>query len=365
MRSGSPEAHGSNNFDFVRVVAALCVVVSHQYALNGLPEPTFLNVHTLGGLGVLIFFSVSGYLVAQSWTADPHPLRFAARRLLRIWPALALVILVCTFVWGPLVSPLGWREYLRHPAVPEYLRNLIFSMKGALPIHLDGNALPYAVNGPLWTIPLELQCYLALAVLGLAGLLRSVWWVAALTAALVVRYAVVEARGDQLADILGWTLEQHFLLEFGLFFAAGTILHHVHLARPWHRPALFGLTLSAGTIAILLGRPLLGLWLIVPCTVVLVGTAATPYLRRAGRFGDPSYGLYIFAFPIQQTLIWLNKGRLGWTTLFLLTLLACFAAAFASWHLVEKRVLRLKPRRPRAAPSRRLDLPSNTVPGRP
>lgn len=79
-------------------------------------------------------------------------------------------------------------------------------------------------------------------------------------------------------------------------------------------------------------------------------------MRATGRFGDPSYGLYIFAFPIQQTLIWLNHGRLGWMPLFLLTLLACFAAAFASWHLVEKRALRLKPRRPRSAPSREPDL---------
>jgi len=78
--STTPRDAHLNNFDVVRVVAALFVVVSHQFALTGLPEPTFLNVHTLGGLGVLVFFSVSGYLVAQSWQADPHVLRFAARR---------------------------------------------------------------------------------------------------------------------------------------------------------------------------------------------------------------------------------------------------------------------------------------------
>ena len=58
--------HRQNNFDLVRVLAALFVLISHQHALNGLPEPTFLNVHTIGGLGVLIFFSISGFLVAQS-----------------------------------------------------------------------------------------------------------------------------------------------------------------------------------------------------------------------------------------------------------------------------------------------------------
>jgi peptidoglycan/LPS O-acetylase OafA/YrhL len=86
--------------------------------------------------------------------------------------------------------------------------------------------------------------------------------------------------------------------------------------------------------------------------VLAVGNASTPYLRRAGRFGDLSYGTYIYAFPVQQTLIWLFKDRLSWTAVFALTVATTLALAFASWHLVEKRALRLKPqvRRKVAAP---------------
>lgn len=338
-----------NNFDFIRLAAALCVVVSHQFALNGLQEPTLLNVHTLGGLGVLVFFSVSGYLVSQSWSADPHVLRFAARRLLRIWPGLAAVVLLSTFVWGPLVSPLPLREYLQQPQIPDYLRNLMFVMRGALPVNFVGNALPFAVNGPLWTIPLELQCYVALVVFGVLGLLRWRWVVLALTAAAALRYGVIEARGDFLARDMGLSLEQHFLLEFGLFFAAGVVLHHFFDGSARRRAAFVGGGWFFGLIAIQLGRPLLGLLLIVPCTVIGVATASTPVVRSAGRFGDLSYGLYIFAFPVQQTIVWLNHGRLPWVPLFLVTLLACVAMALVSWHLVEKRALRLKPARPQRA----------------
>lgn len=343
----SQQSH-RNNFDFVRLAAALCVVVSHQFALNGLHEPTLLNVHTLGGLGVLIFFSVSGFLVAQSWAADPHVLRFAARRLLRIWPGLAAVVLLAIFVWGPLVSPLPLREYFRQPQVGDYLHNLWFDMKGALPIDFEGNALPFAVNGPLWTIPLELKCYLVLALLGVSGLLRWKWLVIGLTAAVAYRYAFVEARGDLLVDRLGWTLEQHFLLEFGLFFAAGVVLQYFFDGNAMRMAAIVVVSVAAGLVAVHFGRPLLGLLLIVPCTVLAIATASTPLLRAVGRFGDFSYGLYIFAFPIQQTLIWANRGRLSWTPLFLVILVVCFAMAFASWHLVEKRALRLKPSRPKA-----------------
>jgi peptidoglycan/LPS O-acetylase OafA/YrhL len=338
-----------NNFDFVRVVAALCVVVSHQFALNGLHEPTLLNLHSVGGVGVLIFFSVSGYLVSQSWSADPHLLRFAARRLLRIWPGLAAVVLLSTFVWGPIVSPLPFREYLRQPQIPDYLHNLVFDMRGALPVNFVGNAIPFAVNGPLWTIPLELKCYVVLAVLGVSGLLRWKWLIVVLTAMLVARYALVEARGDILANNMAWTLEQRFLLEFGLFFAAGVLLQYFFHGSAKRLAAIVAASWVAGLIAIHLGRPLFGLLLILPCTVLWIATASTPVLRRCGRFGDFSYGLYIFAFPIQQTLVWLNKGRLSWAPLFVVTLIACFAMAFLSWHVVEKRALRLKPSRPKAS----------------
>jgi peptidoglycan/LPS O-acetylase OafA/YrhL len=90
---------------------------------------------------------------------------------------------------------------------------------------------------------------------------------------------------------------------------------------------------------------LLALWLVLPVSVVLAGQAGTPVLRRAGRFGDLSYGLYIYAFPVQQTLIWQLKDQLSWGALLALTIATTTVLAFASWHLVEKRALRLKPGR--------------------
>jgi peptidoglycan/LPS O-acetylase OafA/YrhL len=334
-----------NNFDAVRLVAALCVVVSHQFALTGLPEPVILNVHSLGGFGVLVFFSVSGYLVAQSWDADPNLPRFAARRLLRIWPGLAVVVLLTVLVWGPLLTFIPTGEYFRHVWTREYLHNLRFSMRDILPVRLDGNALPLAVNGPLWTIPLELKCYVALAILGAAGLLRSKWWAVLLTAVLLVRYAVIEPRGDQLVDAWAWTLEQRYLLEFGLFFAAGVLLHFLDLDGARRKLLLVAGAWLLGAAAVAFGRPLLALWFVVPATVIAFGVASLPYARRAGRFGDLSYGFYIYAFPIQQTLIWLYGKKLPWMAVFALVLVTTAAFAAASWHLVEKRALRLKPKR--------------------
>lgn len=339
-------AHRANNFDFVRVVAALCVLVSHQFALNGLREPELLHIHSLGGIGVLVFFSISGYLVAQSWAADPHPLRFAARRLLRIWPGLALAVVLCAVVLGPLVSSLGLVDYFRHPFLSDYFRNLRFDLRDELPLRFEGNALPTAVNGSLWTIPMELKCYAVLAVLGVAGLLRSRWIIAVLTLVVLTTYAVAQPRGDWLMEFLQATVEQRLFVEFGLFFFAGVVLFlfgsfATKRRASWCVAACWALA----ALAMIARRPLLALWLVLPATVLAFGRSSLPYLRRAGRFGDVSYGLYIYAFPVQQTMIWLYKDKLPWGAVLALTVMSTFALAFASWHLVEKRALRLKPKR--------------------
>lgn len=341
-----------NNFDALRVAAALSVLVSHQHALSGLPEPSAFRVHSLGGLGVVVFFCISGFLVAQSWQADPHFGRFALRRLLRIWPGLAVVVLLSALVLGPLVSTLPPSEYFSDPNFTKYMGNLRFDLFDQLPLFFVGNVMPTAINGSLWTIPAELKCYLLLAVAGLTGLLRSRWLLVALLLAVLAIYLAPAPLADGWFSTNHWTHKRRLPLEFGLFFFAGTALHACRVHESRHRMRLaLGVSWLLGLTALAASQPLLALWLTAPITVLAIGLASTPYLREAGRFGDLSYGLYIYAFPVQQTLIWAFRDRLPWTAILGLTLCTVFLLAFASWHLVEKRALRLKPGRRPTAPS--------------
>lgn len=98
---GIAPQHRQNNFDFVRLMAASFVLFSHMYALTGKAEPELATDHSLGNIGLLIFFSISGYLVTLSWLSDPNPWRFLARRGLRIWPALAVIVMISAFVIAP------------------------------------------------------------------------------------------------------------------------------------------------------------------------------------------------------------------------------------------------------------------------
>ncbi len=85
----------------MRLLAAGMVLYSHQFALTGRAEPRPFGLLTMGTFGVLVFFAISGFLVAQSWDRDPHILRFAAKCFLRVWPGLAAVTLVAALVVGP------------------------------------------------------------------------------------------------------------------------------------------------------------------------------------------------------------------------------------------------------------------------
>lgn len=208
----TPEEVRFNNFDFLRIAAAFLVLISHQYALNGLPEPSVFNM-SLGTFGVLIFFSISGFLVSQSWRQDPHVGRFLVKRFLRIWPGLAVVTLIAAFVLGPMVSSLEWRAYFLQPELLDFLRNLkVVTIRYVLPGVFEENIHPKAVNGSLWTIPLEVRCYFVLLFIGMIGLMKKPFLVLFGTLLFGAYYFVLAFD------------PKNYQVHFGLYFLAGVCL---------------------------------------------------------------------------------------------------------------------------------------------
>jgi peptidoglycan/LPS O-acetylase OafA/YrhL len=102
-----------NNFDVLRLVAASLVLFSHCYPLTGHEEPFGrLTGWTLGEVGVVMFFAMSGFLIAKSWTDQPYPRAFAVKRALRLLPALVVAVGVTTLVIGPQFTDLPPGVYL-------------------------------------------------------------------------------------------------------------------------------------------------------------------------------------------------------------------------------------------------------------
>lgn len=342
----APPASGhdqrANNFDAVRLVAALLVIWSHQFALMGRPVPLWLN-NEPGAIGVVIFFVISGYLVTLSWQNDPHLGRFVARRVLRIWPGLMVAVLLCVGVLGPLLTRLTLADYVQHPLTRQYLLNLVLDVRYALPGVFEANPSS-TVNGTLWTIPLEIGCYVGLALAGLLGLPRRRWSAPLVFAALgwLLHHRFSAAPGQ---PVPAWP----FGIQYGLVFSLGALLA---LWRSWWLGRRVLATVVLLMCALALQRwappvvggqaPLLAL----AGLAVFLGTARTPLLAQAGRWGDFSYGLYIYGFIVQQIVIAAFGNRLDFVPALVLSLIGAFLMAALSWHGIEKPALSFKPRTP-------------------
>ena len=334
-------AAGKNSLDLLRLVAATLVLYSHQHVLTGLAEPSFFGWNTFGGAGVTIFFFLSGLLVWSSWERDPHLKRFFMRRSLRIFPALWVVVLATVFLLGPVFSALSAAQYFADAQTWRYLSTALLVVRNFLPGVFTDNPYPLAVNGSLWTLPVEFLCYVSVALLGgfriaAKGLLMAV---------ALLLFVLLASFGP---NLIGLRFESH--LEMAAVFWWGVFYGYCHaytLPETPHRR----LTLVLGLIAfaIYLGAGHRGFdrtaMLVFAAALVHLGLRLSSGAKLTDRTGDLSYGLYIFAFPVQQMLAQWGQGR-GWSfgLSFGLSLALTGAFAYASWHLVEKKALLFKPR---------------------
>ena len=325
-------ARRDNNFDALRIAAALAVIVGHSYILTGrLAEEPKVTGLQLEYIGVSIFFVISGYLITGSWERSRSIGQYLSSRALRIAPLLFLVILLSTFLLGPLVTTLPIGEYLTNTETWRYLINLVLLPADGLPGVFEANPYPGVVNGSVWTLRAEVICYLVVLVLGLlprVAQLVGFTLFGAASIALVINGPVIIA-GSSLSAAGGtW-----------IFFAIGA-LARLLLPRSVFKPviaaALVVLWIVVSPIAGAFTYPLA--WIVISYTVLSVGFASTPVVRRAARFGDLSYGLYLWAFPVQQLVV-LLFGVLPFALNLVVVVLITAALSFASWHLLEKRAL--------------------------
>lgn len=337
--SGEVLTHRTNNFDFIRIAAALAVLVSHQFALSGLPEPLVFKYQTLGGYAVMVFFCISGYLIANSWDREPKLGRFLVKRILRIWPGLACTVLICGLILGPLVTTLSFKQYFSNPVTYQYFETLFLHVNPFLPGVFPKSPVAYVPNGTLWTIPIEFRCYLYLAILGMIGILRKRWVLIGILAALAIWYYGIH----NAESVFERTHTHIFEVEYATFFFSGVAMYYFRDA--WrttlNRALLAAVACVTAGLAFYFGHQLVCAFLLTPSLVVLFGTACTPVIHRFGRFGDLSYGVYIYGFPIQQTVVW-SLPRMNFGEHLAIALPLALIMAWLSWHLVEKVALRHK-----------------------
>jgi peptidoglycan/LPS O-acetylase OafA/YrhL len=218
----------------------------------------------------------------------------------------------------------------------------------------EENPWPEAVNGSLWTLPVEFFCYLAVLGLAVLGALVRALRLAAAAAVAAIGGLVLTHAYDG-PQIVIYATDLRWALQIIPYFLVGAIFAVAPQWLPLRADAALGVTFALVAAEHLLPTAALRAvgYLGVPYVVLAFGTAATPGLARAGRWGDVSYGMYLYAFPVQQTLIALTQAAISPAALIVATTALSVTLAWASWHLVEKPCLGLKPRAPAAVPTAR------------
>lgn len=330
-----------------RLVLATGVILEHSWPLTGrklLPPGDQLITQ----LWVDGFFAISGFLIASSWVRNPRLREFSVARALRIFPGLWVCLLVVAFVIAPIgVAIQGGSpaRLLWSWAPVEYVLN-----NGVLNVYHVGIAgtprdVPYpgVWDGVLWTLIFELLCYVAIALAGLAGLLRRRWPAVAVFALFVGLSALVSYPVAAVPTVV------QMIARFSLVFAAGTLLHQFRdaVAARWSWVAASGAIVVAAGLLTPNYRVLAAL----PLAYAVVVSGALLQHRRLRLRTDLSYGVYIYAWPMQQLLVICGMGFLEPPVFTAVAALATLPLAALSWFLVEKPALSWKsrlrgPRRP-------------------
>jgi peptidoglycan/LPS O-acetylase OafA/YrhL len=332
-----------NNFDALRAVAALMVIHGHGWVLAGDAGPGLWSV-PFARVGLDIFFAISGYLVTGSWERTPRLGAFLAKRALRIFPGLAACVLATILVVGPLATHLPLERYFASGGTWRYLANIAFLQELYLPGVFEDLREMGAVNGSLWSLLPEFLCYLTVPLFALlAGSaphgVRP--WALAAGAALCGGLGLYLFEGYQGPALVAYHMDLKYALVEVPFFFVGGLLRLLDARvgeRLWRADvSLLFFVANYGVSAWFDWWNVPLEWFTLPYMVICFGRMSMPVVRHAGRFGDLSYGLYLYAFPVQQlVLAFMPDDAYPVLTCVALTL----PLAFLSWHLVERPALR-------------------------
>jgi peptidoglycan/LPS O-acetylase OafA/YrhL len=345
------KAHPNTGFAWLRMIGALIVIIDHSAPLT---DPSRLAVFPVswnlspGYIALLGFFTMSGYQISDSWRQDPSWWRFSAKRVLRLWPPLLLVVLITALVIGPLVSALDPATYFSTRATWGYIVHNagLYTLQHRLPGVFDNNPWPWSANGAIWTLPMELTGYFVVLGFGAGGLFRRAPW---LTIVLMLTLVGLDRRFDASIGNPGHggsflQMPIGSMVSFLVAFSIGMVLHAYRDTIP---------------LSPLVAWSLVGLQIAVHNTKA--GALTLPFMAGYGAlvlafhwparlegydswvFG--SYGLYIWGFPVQQLLI-LAGADTQWS-LTVTALPLTYLCGWLSWHYIETPTLSLRRYLPR------------------
>lgn len=341
----------------MRFAGACLVIYGHAYPLSDRGTFDDLQLWTRGvfptaHMGVAIFFVISGFLISQSLARSSSALNFIWKRSIRIFPGLIVAALVTALLLGAMITSLPLSEYFTTKETYKYL--LVTKLYPPYPDTLPGvfdASDNRTVNGSLWTLAYEFTCYFAL--LGINLLFLARFGKKVILAYFIIMWLGFYLWFDPLSEssfqIPLLHLRLFNLLDFGMYFVAGSVAFYYRKYIIYKGYiALIFLAFWIGTYLVAESSPSIPL-----SSVVWARYLAIPYLilylsflkgrlNGFGHYGDLSYGLYIYAFPIQRIVISILGTAAPISQIVILSFLLVLPFAWLSWNFIEKPCLRLK-----------------------
>lgn len=330
-----------NNFDALRFLFASLVVLSHSFPLgegNELREPLIrlTGQTTLGGLAVYCFFIISGFLIAASWERRKNVSQFLKKRVLRIYPGFIMANLFGVFLVAPLATAPGASGL--QISLPQFSWDCVRLQGTQTGEILFPQNFLHALNGSIWSVPYEFWCYIGVVILGLIPLLnRRSSGVVLLVTSLAVGYIFPAFHlewfgGGILGRIFGYPLFWARLLPH---FLAGVVAWRFR-----EKLVLSNRLLILSVAALTISVPVANSWAVLfpifgTCVVLWLAFNIDVRVPHFSKYGDFSYGMYLYAFPIQQLLVMWNDGSMNPYVLFAIAWPLSILAGILSWYLVE------------------------------
>ncbi len=332
-------------FDYLRIVLACLVVAFHStglcygdafaYAFDREP-----GIHAATMIVLPMFFSLSGFLVAGSMARSRSLVGFLGLRLIRIYPALSVEMILSALLLGTIFTTLPLRQYFTDHLFFRYLLNVTGDVSFYLPGVFEHNPLPRLVNYQLWTVPFELYCYMIISFFIVSGLVkRPKALLAAVMALQILRFGhhILTNYHNVFAEKFAGHVAGPQLL---MSFMAGVLLYQFKDRAPWRKElgVLSGIA-SLALFSVPLGE-YLGVFTAAYFTVFL--GLLNPRKLAVLQGADYSYGVYLYGWPVQQALVATGPWARHWWVNIIISLALATGFAALSWRFVEKPALNLK-----------------------
>lgn len=297
------------------------------------------NQETLGGLAVKGFFAISGYFIFISLKSSKTITNYLWKRVLRLIPALMVLMGFSVLIFINVYEGQNlWAEPTFITYIPNCLSlyNVQFRVNGIF----EENPFKGAVNGSLWSLCYEFTMYIALILMFFIKNKKYPLYL--LIFAFIALFSLHNFRPGFLNKYFFSYihLSSEKMYNLATFFIAGSIFTYFDISR-FNTLAMRLVLLLLIILSFYFNIYQFASPFLLPLFLLMVGSLSTPNICTIGKkIGDISYGVYIYGFIIQQTLMY--YFQLNSLSLMFLSIPIAYGFAFLSWHFVEEKMMKFK-----------------------